>query len=257
MKKDFLSVAAIFLTICLFTGCDNNEPSSGIETVVNNLNYELNSSDFTATLTGPVSSQISVVNIPSEITYKKNTYTVTAIGSGAFQGTSLTKVEIPNTIKTIGNGAFNSCHSLTSIRIPSSVTSIGCLVVDHCTNLTNLTIEDGNTTLSWDTSAGLDNMRYIKIENIYLGRNLTTSLCYQPTKTLTVGKYVKKVSLTTNFSAFNLDIKCYPTTPPELSTPSVIEAYKVRNFKLYVPSGSINAYKDNVEWGKFANIYGF
>ena len=32
---------------------------------------------------------------------------------------------IPNTIKTIGTGAFNGCIGLTSITIPNSVTSIG------------------------------------------------------------------------------------------------------------------------------------
>ena len=39
--------------------------------------------------------------------------------------TSLTTVNIPDSVTSIGNNAFNGCTSLTSITIPDSVTSIG------------------------------------------------------------------------------------------------------------------------------------
>ena len=51
---------------------------------------------------------------------------VTTIGEGAFSGCeSLTSINIPNRVTTIGNYAFCGCTSLTSINIPNSVTTIG------------------------------------------------------------------------------------------------------------------------------------
>ena len=66
------------------------------------------------------------VTIPSTVTYSGKTYSVTAIGNGAFRECSgLTSVTIPNSITSIGYEAFYGCSGLTSVTIPNSVTSIG------------------------------------------------------------------------------------------------------------------------------------
>ncbi len=50
--------------------------------------------------------------------------TVITIGSGAFDHTNLNKVKIPNSVKTIGESAFYE-NLLSEINIPNSVTSMG------------------------------------------------------------------------------------------------------------------------------------
>ena len=61
---------------------------------------------------------------------------VTTIGWGAFDGcSSLTSVTIPDSVTTIGNYAFFDCDSLTSVTIPDSVTTIGYGVFSWCSNL--------------------------------------------------------------------------------------------------------------------------
>lgn len=70
---------------------------------------------------------------------------VTSIGDGAFRGIgSLSKVELPGTIATIGDYAFQFV-SLKSIDIPSSVTEIGIYAFDGCSDLSLITIPDSVT----------------------------------------------------------------------------------------------------------------
>ena len=67
---------------------------------------------------------------------------VTSIGDGAFAYCSgLTSVTIPNSVTSIGEWAFNGCTGLTSVTIPNSVTSIGGSAFSGCTGLTSVTIE--------------------------------------------------------------------------------------------------------------------
>ena len=74
--------------------------------------------------------------------------TVTTIGSGAFGGMdSMTSIDIPNSVTSIGEGAFSRCTSLTSVTIPSSVTTIGEYAFSRCTGLTSIDIPNSVTSI--------------------------------------------------------------------------------------------------------------
>ncbi len=83
------------------------------------------------------------------ITGCKNTIipnSVTSIGDGAFWGCSgLTSVIIPNSVTSIGCGAFWDCSGLTSVTIPNSVTSIDFAAFTSCSGLTSITIPNSVT----------------------------------------------------------------------------------------------------------------
>lgn len=73
---------------------------------------------------------------------------ITSIGSGAFHAcVNLTSVTIPDSITTIGNSAFYDCTRLTSVTIPDSVTSIGDSVFNNCAGLTSVTIGNSVTSI--------------------------------------------------------------------------------------------------------------
>ena len=64
---------------------------------------------------------------------------VTSIGEGAFfQCESLSSILIPNDVKSIGNKAFSQCYSLISLTIGENVTSIGNYAFSNCELLTDI-----------------------------------------------------------------------------------------------------------------------
>ena len=62
--------------------------------------------------------ELESVVIPSEIRVDGHVYSVTSIGDKAFDKChSLTSIEIPSSVTSIGNGAFEDCDGLTSINV--------------------------------------------------------------------------------------------------------------------------------------------
>ena len=67
--------------------------------------------------------------------------TVTTIGEGAFGGIkSITSISIPESVTSIEGWAFQSCEGLTSITMPNNLKSIGERAFQDCTGLTSFSI---------------------------------------------------------------------------------------------------------------------
>ncbi len=89
---------------------------------------------------------------------------VTSIGSYAFEYcSSLTSIEIPDSVTSIGSYAFNGCSSLTSIEIPDSVTSIGDGTFEDCDSLTSIEIPDSVTSIGDYAFQNCDSLTSIEI----------------------------------------------------------------------------------------------
>ena len=91
---------------------------------------------------------------------------VTSIGNGAFQYyTGLTSVTIGNSVTSIGDKAFRDCSGLTSVTIGNSVTSIGGLAFYGCSSLTSVTIPNSVTSIGSYAFEGCSGLTSVTIGN--------------------------------------------------------------------------------------------
>ena len=96
-------------------------------------------------------------NIPSS---------VTSIGEYAFQYcSSLTSINIPSSVTSIEACAFSGCSALTSINIPSSVTSIGGVAFYGCSSLTSINIPSSVTNIEGAAFAGCSALKTVVLQS--------------------------------------------------------------------------------------------
>ncbi len=106
------------------------------------------------------------VNIPSTVKYNGTTYIVKSIGDYAFYGcSSLTSIEIPNSVKSIDYCAFSDCSDLTSIEIPNSVTSVGDFAFSGCSGLTSIEIPNSVTSIGYSVFSRCSGLTSVTIPN--------------------------------------------------------------------------------------------
>ena len=121
---------------------------------------------------------------------------VTSIGGGAFSDcTGLTSVNIPNSVTSIGGNAFSGCTGLTSVNIPNSVTSIGGGAFSGCTGLTSVNIPNSVTSIGDAAFYKCSNLTSVTIsegvtvvdENAFRGTGIST--IFIPNSVTTIGKW--------------------------------------------------------------------
>ena len=157
---------------------------------------------------------------------------VTTIGEGAFSGCfGLTSVVIPNSVISISNWAFSDCSGLTSVTIPNSVTSIGESAFRGCTKLTSVTIPNSVTTIGYYAFYGCTGLTSVTI-----GNSVTSiGLC--------VFRYCSGLTKLVSLAV----------EPPTCGF-SVFEKVNKTACQLFVPEGSVNKYKVADQWKEFVYI---
>ena len=76
---------------------------------------------------------------------------------------NLERIDIPASVKSIGEYAFFGCSSLTSVSIPEGVTSIGSYAFWRCSSLKSIEIPSGVTSIEYGTFSGCSSLMRIEI----------------------------------------------------------------------------------------------
>ncbi|MBE6627874.1 MAG: leucine-rich repeat domain-containing protein [Ruminococcaceae bacterium] len=198
MKKtiSFILVALLLCGTMLLTACDSNSKAKkeneqkiteastqpGEETTADTtgttenpinpddvagstgLSYQVNADGKTCTIIDIGTCTDTEITIPERI----DGYTVTQIGSNAFFEAAITKIDIPDSITSIGFFAFAECTGLTEITIPDSVKTIDSRAFIQCRNLKTVVLGNGVTTVGESIFAECS-----ALTSITLGNNLT------------------------------------------------------------------------------------
>lgn len=109
-------------------------PASTTESSGEMSEFEINSNGI---VTGYYGSS-TVVMIPNKI----QGITVVGIGDNCFKGSKITSVQIPETVTSIGNCAFQECKNLVNVIFKSQKTdvTIGIAAFKHCEKLKNINL---------------------------------------------------------------------------------------------------------------------
>ena len=202
--------------------------------VANGIKYSINSNGISVTVIANTEKYSGDIVIPSTVTNEGKNYSVTAIGSNAFNGcSSMTSIPINEGIETIGYEAFKGCTKLKTLTIPNSVTSIGGYLASSCTTLTAVTIGDWVRLIPSGAFSNLNNL-----ETIILGSKVSE---------IEAGAFTRSISIET--------IQCKNPTPAvwsKLNETFASEIYSTCT--LYVPAGTLEAYKTADGWKNFFNI---
>lgn len=185
-------------------------------------------------------SSLTSINIPQG---------VTSIGNSAFSGCSrLTSINIPQGITSIGNWAFNGCIRVTSINIPQGVTSIGKCTFRDCMSLTNINIPQGVTRI--DDSAFYDCHSLINIiipksvtsigNSAFSGCNSLFSINI-PQEVTSIGEYAFRncnnlISIRFNSATIKLTGEVFPSIIKIIGyDPSTAKDYAIKYKNIFEP----------------------
>lgn len=87
------------------------------------------------------------ISVPETVTNNGTEYSVTKIGSCAFQGSAVTSVSTPEGIISIDYNAFKGCQNLESVTLPESLTTLGSYAFYSCKLLKTIKIPSGVTAI--------------------------------------------------------------------------------------------------------------
>ena len=203
---------------------------------------------------------------------------VTVIRRYAFYYYStLTSIEIPDSVTSIGNYAFGYCSSLTEFVIPNSVTLINSFAVAYCDNLTSIVIPDSVTTIGTSAFRACKNLKNLvigngvttirdnafydcqKIENIVIGNGVTNiySSAFSNCSSLTSIIIPKGVTSIGNYVFYG----CTSLKRVDLSNHTAIPSLGGKNvfqnthstLQIKVPANLVDSWKSATNWSDYAS----
>ena len=156
------------------------------------------------------------------------------IGEAAFHSTGIKTLKTGKTLTSIGENAFTFCYDLTRAEIDNQVTTLGKRAFADCPELQEIIVGNGVHRIPESFCSWCD-----ELISVSLGTAVDTldAQCFECCKKLNT-------------------VICKAEVPPVMNgtEDSFFHSVVFQNATLYVPSGSVEAYRNAPVWEKFVNI---
>jgi len=147
---------------------------------------------------------------------------------------------------------YPAAKSENTYMIPNSVISIDYDAFDGCSKLTSIDVETNNSKFY-----SIDGVLFM---TLYSQGALVIYPAGKTDTTFAIPNVPRVFSFAFNGCKNLKQIICHSAKPPEVSssfdgkiTEQALKA-PVANIKLYVPAGSVDAYRTHIAWGRFSSI---
>lgn len=180
---------------------------------------------------------------------------VTSIENRAFYACNyLASVTLPEGLTRIGEEAFLACTALLSVTIPEEVTSIENKTFYNCTSMASVTIPEGVTSIGEWAFSGCSKLDSITVPNSVSTIGAFAFIKCSSLDYFSAGYRVDTIG-TQAFSGCTGLTKYYShsVVPPGCGGQAMDDIDKSK-CTLYVPAGSIEAYKAAPQWEEFTSM---
>lgn len=212
--------------------------------IINGIAYDLDKGTKTATVTSNTSTEASIeynyrgvtsIDIPKEVKYEGDTYSVTSIGDLAFiRCADLANVTIPYSVIRIGENAFDGCNKLDHLTIGEGVKTIEEYAFNNCSYMQSITIPNSVTSIGDHAFDGCS-----RLGEITIGLSVTS-----------IG------DMAFRFTTKLEEIECLAPEPPTLGENCFLSSGD--DIRVRVPRTSVDTYKADLNWEAIAStITGF
>ena len=162
---------------------------------------------------------------------------------------AISKINLPNSVTGIEEGAFKSCTRLTDINIPNSVTSIEWATFYSCTSLTDINIPDAVKSIEPETFSGCTRLTDINIPNSVTSIERSTFYDCTSLTDINIPNSVTSIGEQAFYNCDNLkSVYMNASTPPFIGSQAFHNISK--DLTIYIPRGSYTAYWLSY-WGNY------
>ena len=172
---------------------------------------------------------------------------ITSIGNGAFLGTGLSEISLPESVTYIGANAFKNASNLYLINLPTQYTILEDSVFENCSQLSEIILLRG--TIGFNCFKGCRKLTYLQLPSGMIHLTEAHLAGCDSLETLVIPDTVSIINAEAIAGQRGLQrLYIKSTTPPTISGGTTLNITSPYIQHVYIPSGSTSAYTNDIAW---------